>query len=51
MHPILLVLTGELITELEDGRLFTLKQGISYEVQHEGESHRSRSLSVQLYLL
>lgn len=40
---ILLVLAGELITELEDGRLFTLKQGMSYEVQHEGESHRSRS--------
>lgn len=38
---VLLVLEGELITELDDGRVFTLKAGMSYEVQHEGEAHRS----------
>lgn len=38
---VLLVLTGELTTELEDGRIFTLRPSMSYEVQHEGEAHRS----------
>jgi hypothetical protein len=38
---ILLVIEGELITELEDGRIFVLKPGMSYQVQHEGEAHRS----------
>jgi len=40
---ILLVLKGELITELDDGRIFTLTAGMSYEVQHDGEAHRSQS--------
>lgn len=38
---ILLVLEGELITELEDGQVFTLTAGQSYQVQHDGEAHRS----------
>ena len=38
---VLLVLDGELTTELEDGRIFILKTGMSYEVQNEGEAHRS----------
>lgn len=40
---ILLVLEGELITELDDGRIFTLTSGTSYEVQNDGESHLSKT--------
>jgi quercetin dioxygenase-like cupin family protein len=40
---VLLVLEGELTTELEDGRVFTLTPGMSYEVQHDGEAHRSQT--------
>jgi hypothetical protein len=42
---VLLVLEGELITELEDGRVFILSAGTSYEVEHHGESHRSSTIS------
>jgi quercetin dioxygenase-like cupin family protein len=38
---ILLVLEGELETELEDGRKFVLKPGMSYQVADEAEPHRS----------
>jgi quercetin dioxygenase-like cupin family protein len=38
---ILLCLEGELHTELEDGRRFTLKPGCSYQVADNGERHRS----------
>ena len=38
---ILLCLDGELLTELKDGRRFTLKPGMSYQVSDGGESHRS----------
>ena len=38
---ILLCLEGELLTELEDGRRFTLKPGMSYQVADEAEAHRS----------
>jgi quercetin dioxygenase-like cupin family protein len=38
---ILLVLSGELNTELEDGRRFTLKPGTSYQVADGAERHRS----------
>jgi quercetin dioxygenase-like cupin family protein len=38
---ILLVLEGDLETELQDGRKFTLKPGMSYQVQDDGEAHRS----------
>jgi quercetin dioxygenase-like cupin family protein len=40
---ILLVLEGELITQLDDGRIFTLTAGMSYQVQHDGESHSSKT--------
>ncbi len=40
---VLLVLEGELESELDDGRIFTLKAGMSYEVQNDGEAHRSYS--------
>ncbi|MBB5189471.1 hypothetical protein HNQ50_000181 [Silvimonas terrae] len=38
---ILLCLEGELHTELADGRVFTLKPGVSYQVADNAEPHRS----------
>jgi len=38
---ILLCVEGELHTELEDGRAFTLKAGMSYQVADNAEPHRS----------
>lgn len=38
---ILLCLDGELHTELEDGRRFTLTPGMSYQVADNAEAHRS----------
>ena len=38
---ILFVLEGELETELQDGRKFTLKEGMSYQVATNAEPHRS----------
>ena len=38
---ILLCLEGELHTELEDGRIFILKPGMSYQVADNAEAHRS----------
>ena len=40
---VLLCLEGELVTELSDGRLFTLKPGTSYQVADGAEPHRSRT--------
>lgn len=41
---VLLVLEGELVTELKDGRKFTLKPGSSYQVaDDEANPHRSRT--------
>ena len=38
---ILLCTEGELHTELKDGRVFTLKAGMSYQVADNAEAHRS----------
>ena len=38
---ILFCLEGELVTELQDGRKFVLKPGMSYQVADNAESHRS----------
>jgi quercetin dioxygenase-like cupin family protein len=38
---ILLCLEGELHTELDDGRSFTLSPGMSYQVADNAEAHRS----------
>ena len=38
---ILFCLEGELHTELEDGRQFILKPGMSYQVADNAEAHRS----------
>lgn len=40
---ILLCLTGELHTELKDGRTFTLTPGVSYQVADNEEPHRSHT--------
>ena len=40
---ILLCLDGELETELEDGRRFVLKPGMSYQVADGAEAHKSRT--------
>src|SRR5882672_8208833 len=40
---ILLCLEGELHTELQDGRSFVLKPGMSYQVADNAEAHRSRT--------
>jgi quercetin dioxygenase-like cupin family protein len=40
---IIYVLEGELVTELKDGRTFTLKAGMSYQVGDEQEPHRSHT--------
>lgn len=41
---ILLCLEGQLETELEDGRVFTLSAGMSYQVGDNAEAHRSSTL-------
>jgi quercetin dioxygenase-like cupin family protein len=38
---ILFCIEGELRTELEDGRLFVLRPGMSYQVADNAEPHRS----------
>jgi hypothetical protein len=38
---VLLVLEGELMTELQDGRHFLLCAGMSYQVASDAEPHRS----------
>jgi quercetin dioxygenase-like cupin family protein len=49
---VLLCLEGELYTELEDGRRFTLKPGMSYQVADNAEPHRSESpLGAKLFIV
>ena len=49
---ILLCLEGELHTELEDGRSFVLKPGMSYQVADDAESHRSStSVGAKLFIV
>ncbi|MFB9886270.1 DHCW motif cupin fold protein [Balneatrix alpica] len=38
---ILFCIEGELITELDDGRVYILKPGMSYQVGDNAEAHRS----------
>ncbi|MEJ5862001.1 DHCW motif cupin fold protein [Pseudomonas farsensis] len=42
---ILLCLEGQLDTELDDGRQFTLTAGMSYQVADNAEAHRSSTAS------
>jgi hypothetical protein len=49
---ILLCLEGELHTELQDGRRFILKPGMSYQVADETEPHRSfTSVGARLFIV
>lgn len=40
---VLFVMEGELITELDDGRTFTLTPGMSYQVADDVNPHRSQT--------
>ena len=40
---VLLVLEGSLETELADGRVFSMREGCSYQVAENAEPHRSRT--------
>jgi uncharacterized cupin superfamily protein len=42
---IILVLEGELVTKLQDGREVVLTSGMSYQVQDEGAAHRSETIT------
>jgi mannose-6-phosphate isomerase class I len=49
---IVFCLEGELHTELKDGRAFTLKPGMSYQVADNAEPHRSSTVSgVKLFIV
>ena len=49
---ILFCLEGELVTELNDGRQFILKQGMSYQVSDEVSAHRSSTtLGAKLFIV
>jgi len=41
---ILLCIKGELATELDDGRVFILTAGMSYQVADNAEAHRSSTI-------
>ncbi|HEY7608914.1 MAG TPA: DHCW motif cupin fold protein [Alphaproteobacteria bacterium] len=48
----LLVLEGELNTELADGRVFTMTPGMTYQVADQGEPHRSSTATgAKLYIV
>ena len=49
---ILFCLEGELQTELQDGRTFTLRPGMSYQVADNAEAHRSSTaLGARLFIV
>ena len=49
---ILLCLEGQLETELEDGRKFTLTPGMSYQVADQAEAHRSSTeIGAKLFIV
>lgn len=49
---ILFCLEGEIFTELDDGRSFTLTAGMSYQVADNAESHRSSTvLGAKLFIV
>ena len=49
---VLLCLAGELHTELQDGRRFTLTPGMSYQVADNAEPHRSTApLGATLFIV
>ena len=49
---ILLCLEGELRTELEDGRVFVLRPGMTYQVADQAEAHRSSTaIGAKLFIV
>lgn len=49
---ILMCLEGQLDTELQDGRKFTLKPGMSYQVADNAEAHRSSTaIGAKLFIV
>lgn len=49
---VLLCMAGELHTELKDGRSFTLRPGMSYQVADNAEPHRSTApLGATLFIV
>ena len=49
---ILFCLEGELQTELQDGRTFTLRPGMSYQVADDAEAHRSSTaIGARLFIV
>lgn len=49
---VLLCLEGELETELKDGRKFTLKPGMSYQVADAAEAHKSSTaIGAKLFIV
>ena len=49
---ILFCLEGELVTELDDGRIFRLTPGMSYQVADNAEAHRSStSMGAKLFVV
>jgi hypothetical protein len=49
---ILFCLDGELVTTLADGRTFTLRPGMSYQVADDAEPHRSSTkLGARLFIV
>lgn len=42
---VLLCIEGQLVTELRDGRKFTLTKGMSYQVADNSEVHRSSTVT------
>ena len=49
---VLYVLEGELVSELKDGRKFTLTPGMSYQVADGAEAHRSSTqIGARLFIV
>jgi quercetin dioxygenase-like cupin family protein len=49
---VLLVLEGTLVTELDDGRKFTMTPGVSYQVAEGANPHRSSTeTGVKLFIV
>lgn len=49
---VLLVLEGELVTELQNGETFRLSQGMSYQVENDTTPHRSRTkLGARIFIV
>jgi hypothetical protein len=49
---VLLCLSGELVTELDDGRVFALSAGMSYQVADKAEAHRSSTqIGARLFIV